>query len=697
MKTLLITNIASPYRVDFFSYLQEHYPEYGFCVLYTSDRQEGREWDTEQDKIRDSVFLHSRSLTVGKKGWERTIYFPTNPKKTLDEINPDVVVASEYNPAALSALSWCKKHGVPFVHWTDGTLVNERNLNKVQVWSRKKIVSSADSFIASSTKAKEKLEVYGAKLKIFVSSLTVDLKKYLVKKESSDTRTLLTVGGLIERKGIDLLLDALSVKPNKYRLWVVGNGPEKEALEQKAKELQIDTTFFGFLQGEELRDVYAKADAFVFPSREDCFGLTPLEAMCASLPIVCSTYADGGYDLVDGNGLLADPFDKEAFFKAIERVVTANGRDNYLGKKSYERAQEFAFEKVAPPFVEAVDEARKKRVLFVDHVSDGHHLSYAKTLLSSKEIRSTIIFPEEIREAIHLPYANLSGFHVFSYLKWIKEVKKIAEEKQIQIVHFLDGNPLVNYQGWGMGWLKKYKAVITYHLHFRNKLKDRGHRKLQKKAVSVVHTDKLHTIFEALYGKNVRHIEYPDFLIEEGVEAEKHEVKTLLALGSTRYDKGLDLLLEALNLVRQPFRLIIAGSMDAFDEAFIREKTKAYQDKVTLLLRYLSDEEVKDCFKQSDIVVLPYRNSFEGASGPLTEGVGYYKTIIGPNRGSIGTIIKNNHVGYTFKGEDVNSLAETIEQAIEADFVYDDVAKEYRDYLTPERFRRDYIELYESL
>lgn len=359
MKVLLITNIASPYRVDFFDYLQTNYPDYHFHILYTSERQEGREWDTAKDKIRDSVFLKSKELRLGKKGWERTIYFPANPKRAISEISPDVVVAMEYNPAALSALSWCKKHKVPFIHWTDGTLVNERHLNLVQKWSRKKIVHSADGFIASSSAAKHKLEVYGAKKKIFISSLTVDIHKYLTKKETSEGKTLLTVGGLIERKGIDLLIESMTKLPQGYRLWIVGNGPERESLETLAKEKGVDVTFFGFLQGEALREKYAKADAFVLATREDCFGLVLLEAMCASLPIVCSSYADGGYDLIDGNGEIADPFDPVAFAGAIKKTIEKNTRENILGKRSYERAQEFSFEHVAVPFVQAIEEVVK--------------------------------------------------------------------------------------------------------------------------------------------------------------------------------------------------------------------------------------------------------------------------------------------------------------------------------------------------
>lgn len=73
--------------------------------------------------------------------------------------------------------------------------------------------------------------------------------------------------------------------------------------------------FLGYQEGEPLQKLYRTADAFVLPTREDCFGLVLLEAMCASLPIISSKYADGARDLVsDGeNGYIIDPEDVDGF------------------------------------------------------------------------------------------------------------------------------------------------------------------------------------------------------------------------------------------------------------------------------------------------------------------------------------------------------------------------------------------------
>lgn len=50
---------------------------------------------------------------------------------------------------------------------------------------------------------------------------------------------------------------------------------------------------------QELLEEYQKAQIFVLPTREDCFGLVLLEALCAEVPIISSKYADGAYDVID--------------------------------------------------------------------------------------------------------------------------------------------------------------------------------------------------------------------------------------------------------------------------------------------------------------------------------------------------------------------------------------------------------------
>ena len=321
-KAVFITNIPSPYRVDFFSYMQKNFPEYEFHIIFSGAGMENRKWSVEMEEIEHYHFLKSKTIIIRKRFDDRYVFIPVGVEKTLNEIAPDVVFAMEYNPTILRAVHWCRKKKIPFISWTDGTLNSEKNIGKVQRLSRSYIIKRAAAFIASSTASHEAQIAYGAdEKKCFISYLTVDIQKYLYEKPQKTTQNeglqLLYVGSLIQRKGLDLLLPALAKTPQNIRLWIVGEGQEKDLLQKQCTELKISdrVEFLGYQEGEPLQKLYRTADAFVLPTREDCFGLVLLEAMCASLPIISSKYADGARDLVsDGeNGYIIDPEDVDGF------------------------------------------------------------------------------------------------------------------------------------------------------------------------------------------------------------------------------------------------------------------------------------------------------------------------------------------------------------------------------------------------
>jgi glycosyltransferase involved in cell wall biosynthesis len=85
--------------------------------------------------------------------------------------------------------------------------------------------------------------------------------------------------------------------------WVVGDGPARAELERRFP----DARFFGMRTGEELAWYYRQADAFVFPSLTDTFGLVLIEAMACGTPVAAFPVS-GPIDVVKDRqaGVLAD-------------------------------------------------------------------------------------------------------------------------------------------------------------------------------------------------------------------------------------------------------------------------------------------------------------------------------------------------------------------------------------------------------
>ncbi len=357
-RVVLITNIPSPYRVDLFHYLQTQVTEYEFHVIYTNKSEDNREWVLHDEKLLNTHILKSKIIKVKGKIDVRYIHFPSNVGKILSTINPTVVIAWEYNPAALQSFIWCKIHHKKFIHLTDGTLYSERNIGYIQKIVRKIICTNADACIASSTKAKEKLLAWRVKEeRIFLSLLTVDTSQYLNLKIETYPGRILYVGSMIKRKGLDLLIEALQYVKSNYELHIVGNGTNEEIDRLKCmikeKQLNDNVVFCGFKEGQQLLDEYAQAQVFVLPTREDCFGLVLVEALCAGIPIIASKYADGAYDIVcEGkNGFIIDPYDARLFGKTIERVL--NDRD-LMKIASMQDVEKFSFSNVAVGYIDAL-------------------------------------------------------------------------------------------------------------------------------------------------------------------------------------------------------------------------------------------------------------------------------------------------------------------------------------------------------
>lgn len=359
---VIISNIPAPYRVAFFEYLGEYLLQYSFTIIYGARQQQNREWSIEQEKLHNSIFLKSKVIRLKRRYDDKYIQIPYHLANELDRIVPDIVIGAEYNPVSIKALQWCRRHHKKYISWTDGTLYSERNINLLQKLSRRYIIQKADAYLASSSKAREAQLAYGAnEKKCFISSLTVDIDQYLIDGQKREGKELLFVGNLIQRKGIDLLLNALPYVAEEYKLHIVGEGPEREALKAQMIALRLEdkVIFHGFLQGDALKELYAESDIFILPTREDCFGLVILEAMCAGLPVISSKYADGAYDLIiEGEtGYIVDPNQATQFGTVITKLLQDKQRMKAMGMAGKQQAEEFRFEKTAKGFAAVIDYA----------------------------------------------------------------------------------------------------------------------------------------------------------------------------------------------------------------------------------------------------------------------------------------------------------------------------------------------------
>lgn len=152
---------------------------------------------------------------------------------------------------------------------------------------------------------------------------------------------LLFVGRLSPEKGLDVLLRALALLPDRlpFHLTVAGDGPLRHELEELASHLGLNgrVAWRGFCQ--QPADLLGVSDVCVVPSRTESFGLAVVEAMAAGVACVASCTGGIREMIINGlDGLLVAPDDPHALAERLEDVLTDGQLRTALGRAARDTA-----------------------------------------------------------------------------------------------------------------------------------------------------------------------------------------------------------------------------------------------------------------------------------------------------------------------------------------------------------------------
>lgn len=191
------------------------------------------------------------------------------------------------------------------------------------------------------------------------------------KAKPNSTVNLLFVGRLVPYKCADILLEAIASLDHslkeRLKLTIVGDGSEKEPLQQRTQELGLDTTvqFTGWVSQEEILQYYREADVFCFPSIREFGGAVVLEAMACGLPCIVANNGGIGEYVTEETGFKIEPLSREYLTQEMASKIKLLAQDENLrlqmSAKSVDRAREFTWSNKAKKVVEIYEEMLPKQ------------------------------------------------------------------------------------------------------------------------------------------------------------------------------------------------------------------------------------------------------------------------------------------------------------------------------------------------
>ena len=351
MKVLYLTTVPTPYKVAFFEELGK------LCdltVLFENKQVSYREksWMVNDFHNFTAIFLRGFNIKDKKISVEAI--------RIIKNGNYDHVIIGCYSTITqMIAQKYMIDHKMPFIHSSDGGMIKEDSA--VQKKLKSYFIKNASAWLGTGKVTTEYLEHYGAyENKIITYPFTsiydrdilpvpdsmVVKRKFRNQLKMYEDKIVLSVGQLIHRKGIDILIKAAS-QLNNTGIYIIGGTPSDEYVELKRKYNANNIHFIGFKDKNELSKYYRAADVFVLPTREDIWGLVINEAMSYGIPVVTTNKCVAGMEMVE-QGITGSIVEVENVNQLVEavRYWLENGSVE-SSNASLDKARQYTIEKMA--------------------------------------------------------------------------------------------------------------------------------------------------------------------------------------------------------------------------------------------------------------------------------------------------------------------------------------------------------------
>lgn len=368
LKVLYLTNIPSPYRVDFFNELGK---QCDLTVLYERKAATDRDssWSADGATTFAEVFLS------GIRTKADAALCPSVLKYLRDRSFDIVVVGGYSTPTGMLAIAAMKALRIPFILNADGGFVREDHpmVRRVKAW----FIGGATAWLSTGQATSEYLEHYGARREAihvypFTSVCAADVAPNPATKSEQvglrralgidEAYCIVSVGRFIHLKGFDVLIRAAAELGRDVGVYIIGGRETEEYSRLRADLKASNVHFVDFLPADRLRQYYRAADLFVLPTRTDVWGLVVNEAMAQGLPVVTTDRCGAGLEMIeDGlNGRIVPVDDVAAHAEAIRSLLAFDPKGE-MASANLATASRYTIQRMASAHLTAFRRVMGKR------------------------------------------------------------------------------------------------------------------------------------------------------------------------------------------------------------------------------------------------------------------------------------------------------------------------------------------------
>jgi glycosyltransferase involved in cell wall biosynthesis len=308
------------------------------------------------------LVMPGRMDTIAEQGLRRAAAL-------VQELRPAVVHAASNYSNGVTALGLRDAFGIPYVYevrgfWEDTWLSRHAATAGLESSERYRLTRELEAYCM---RAADLVVTLGEAMRDEIIGRGVDPDKILIVPngvsadflrplpDGSALRAQLgiqpgehvvgLVSSLVAHEGIGTLLEAVKLLRDRglaVRALIVGDGPERAALERQGAALGLDAIFTGRVPMSRVRDYHAVLDVFVVPRTPDrvCQLVTPLkpvEAMASGLPVVVSAVRALGEIIEDKvTGMQATPLDPASLAECLDQLLASPRLRRELGEAARE-------------------------------------------------------------------------------------------------------------------------------------------------------------------------------------------------------------------------------------------------------------------------------------------------------------------------------------------------------------------------